>query len=525
MESTYADEKSINWVMFCGGTGMHNFFDAVLTTKNLPSQQSSYSFPSRIFLVSPISDDGGSSRALIDYFGGPALGDARNMMLNIASSVWAQVEFGSILLQTKLIHVSLSQRLAKRFREEIIDSILRRRFATGDSLPRGIEELNDLLLTLEAPAEASDDVGCFLAVFKKKALCALQLFSKQASDIAAIRRKLKLAENSAEFDLRGASVGNLILHALVMEHVRERRESPITAAIKIFLNEFCGIAASEKARPAEQLSPGDLSGFDFRGVDLPFQLDIIPAFELHRGGEVHGISQQVECSDALLPRVSLHVALKNGDVFDGQLAFAYGAVDDSRIVNKSAVWTALTSQVVRIEFADKNHSACARDLTLVSNERYLENLLGYKRHVLVLFCRGSLITSLLASCIPFLRLLKLLSSPRDDGQRVNFALMVNSTLDRESSACSSLSDYVSLFEDLIDTSKDRNPPMQLTDVFVVSGSFFDAGVDSFMLSRSVPTHVWRVPSAPNKPFFDDTSLVRQLCCSVFTAGNEIYSCS
>lgn len=107
------------WVIFCGGSGCHSLIRR-LTTAMMESMtgwqrdrqrrmasvheprgcsgEAEVSPPpppppgarvtsvSRVDLVVAVSDDGGSSRSLIDTFGGPAVGDVRNVVLTLAQS-------------------------------------------------------------------------------------------------------------------------------------------------------------------------------------------------------------------------------------------------------------------------------------------------------------------------------------------------------------------------------------------------------------------------------------------------------
>jgi hypothetical protein len=67
-------------LVLCGGTGMHWFFSALLRAP------ASVHASRRVLVVVPVSDDGGSSRCIIDAVGGPAVGDIRNVVLVIAKA-------------------------------------------------------------------------------------------------------------------------------------------------------------------------------------------------------------------------------------------------------------------------------------------------------------------------------------------------------------------------------------------------------------------------------------------------------
>ena len=240
------------WILCCGGSGMHSFFAACVEQKTRATMQ----------VVVPVTDDGGSSLAIVEAFGGPSVGDLRNVMLAIASAVWTEAVRRHALPQAE----SMVQRL--RF--------LRRRLEGPD--PRA--ELAELIAQDESFSPTQRDA------------------------LDRLRRYCQPSSVYHRCNLENASVGNLLLFTLIADAVADETvEGPVRAACATFLTTLCGLTADVMSTVCADL-----------------RISVVPALDLIRSGPSVPLVGQT----ARLPTVSLQAVLDGGERLLGQRVISYG---------------------------------------------------------------------------------------------------------------------------------------------------------------------------------------------------------
>ena len=201
-------------VVFCGGTGMHWF------AKSVPLN-------SRITFIVPSTDNGGSSRAIIDAIGGPAVGDLRNISLAVARSM---------------------QENNSDKREPSLVSILGRRLTAAGNARAELDEVMD-----GVPGLIS----------------------------APLWRFIRAAPSG--FDFRGACVGNLVLAGMMLESMCAPFAAFAEAAVR-FTHDLLRIPKTIRICPACEFIPEVTSGPNPHLL-LP-RLDLYLRFE--DGAEING---------------------------------------------------------------------------------------------------------------------------------------------------------------------------------------------------------------------------------------------
>jgi hypothetical protein len=232
--------------------------------------------------------------------------------------------------------------------------------------------------------------------------------------------KRLMAFGRSTLSLRNASLGNLVLFALLTDLMRcesTLHTPPLTAACATFCEEVCGIPQLIRVVLGRRdvmirfLPAGDYSQRGPSPVEFPF------------------------------PSWTLRAVLKNGVVLRGQTMISYGTTNltdnltDSHAVNKTVKPSPLTSDVMSLH-CDPSASACGG---VFEANPIVQRLLLTNRNANILLCRGSLMTSAVASALPFAELLRAFF----------IVLMLNGSMDRETSLIASAFDYTKVVERLL----------------------------------------------------------------------------
>ena len=462
------------WILFCGGTGMHCFVDALLEkydTLHPHDAPDRPLLPSQLILVLPISDDGGSSKGIMDLIGGPPVGDARNMEVSVATAMWKYLAKRRDSPKTHPEDEVVGWEEDCMSFVTFLQEVLRHRLPCGDGTDSEAARKHVVELVSSLSSEKVLPSSTFLSrrlrECKRRAAKLLCDFMSLVDDIEAGRRR-ELGADNASFDWRGASVGNLILAALVVEHLTmaasvsssgddcaASHDRVMTRACAAFWCDVCGMTSNR-----HEDDGGAPCADEPR---LPISIHFVPCMDLVEvGGEGRRRRSDVEgilCKSPM-PRVVLNVALADGTAFVGQTSFSYGSrpaafAEDGRlkhtravhVVEKDAAWTPLSSAPVKMEMTTAFHHSrgdCGIDdespWSYAVNDMALEGLLAPQGELVFLFCRGSFVTSMLASCYPLREWIRrrINESVRTSGgeEHVTFVrsvLMLNGCVDRETS--------------------------------------------------------------------------------------------
>ncbi len=661
------------WLLFCGGTGMHAFIEALLDSNScwsnvrdavsdgvqgvasggeaasafpsfVPSRSVSgapaaagegpggTTFPRKVVCVLPVTDDGGSSRPITDLVGGPAVGDARNMQVSAATAVWrwrqqcrngglprteppipnnvpsstlrAALSSGEDALRGPRIPNTAASSSASRSSAaehavvcagfvSFLQHVLRHRLAghaTEDAAVQEVTAIASKLLTAsmgtktELDAALQTDTGAheqeggggggghLQHPVDDRSMEWLQRCKRRAGqcllDFLALVAQFKSTSDllspkvPRSFDWRGASVGNLILAALLASSAAAQTARPMTTAMDAFWRTVCGMLPPAAAAAPPQHRRSSLDGSTGHSsapsvssfVLLPLEFVFLPCIELVRASAAAtgvdvafsppGLGETV-CDDAEphspdavaaagdssalaaddgstcvalkagllpLPRIALEVTLADGTAFSSQTAFSYGprrgaaaaqqseseqsdpagaqvavspekAEGSFHAVHKDAAWRPLPACPVRVtcvpllvpsaagsdppqwiyavnEAALNDSLGLSGDLAAPAASRGADEGQPHLWHggsLLVVFGRGSFVTSMGASCVPLAGWLHRLqargwqpsgrpppigSVAGDSGKRTDMyrdfglhtMLLMNGSVDRETSA-------------------------------------------------------------------------------------------
>lgn len=402
------------WVVFCGGSGLKGFLlaltdAAAATAETRRSEGSSWLFN----LVVAVSDDGGSSRAIIDAFGGVAVGDCRNVALTVVDSYLAALaQSPEARAQHELTIVADKRQLLSLLTTRLLaacDAV-----ASEELRVRVIPKIRNLRDCATAPPKRSAEESATKWTFA--AACDIVLSALQSFlDAVEIRRMFGVT-----FSFRNASVGNLVICGLLFAELKARKNSMNSARTNSERNSAAAVVHRGLLKCAvDRLL---FSVFDVGGMALLLGLSVsvVPALDYAWVDEI-GSHTPVKIEKAAsgwsvfnegktLPSVTLCGARRTGEVLRGQRCISYGVAseDDSEplLTNKGSH----AEMQPHCSKKDARQIICKLLLTdagvnVLDGVRLVAaagigNLLRQPSTTIVL-ARGSLYTSTLAAAWPF----------------------------------------------------------------------------------------------------------------------------
>ncbi|CUF52226.1 Hypothetical protein, putative [Bodo saltans] len=345
-------------ICFCGGSGLKHFWRELFSLPTInpahsQKEEASDNRPQWAVVVA-MTDDGGSSRAIMDALGGLPVGDCRNVGLAVADGmhhalsqrVTTTVEdheaASSLLLldAVRWMHDLLSHRLCPEDAE-----------VARDELMDVVSQLAHIICTTRAGSQKKEAhpqrlLAAHLAHTALLAFLAAVGVCRQAPFSPSDHLNESEGETS-NFTFRNASVGNLVLSGLLLIELKRQRhlaeaepystpsstQLPLFSALKTFLDTLLCV---------DQMS-----------VMLNFDISVIPTLDYHhqltnttssRSSTATSFTHEtpsVRCppedaatsllcggGPAKLPRVALEVEWADWTTTWGQRAVSYGGGGD-----------------------------------------------------------------------------------------------------------------------------------------------------------------------------------------------------
>lgn len=409
-------------LIFCGGSGLRHFWKELFDVHVQRTTLTCAHPPLRLVVVVAMSDDGGSSRAIIDCIGGLPVGDCRNVGLAVVDAmVQSLVTVGRIdakvASEVRYMHGLLTHRLcaddAEKARTECLQGTVARfrELSTANNDER-------LSTTAAGGADSVEQDSTPTWSLRSAAQSAQRALSTFLDAVAAPTTG---SRSSQPFSFRNASIGNLVLAGMVLSNVRARRPAPTHGALQQFLNELlnCGYLCEA----------------------LQFDVEVVPTLDYYAPS-----STDVELP---LPRVALEVVWADGTVTWGQRAVSYGAVgvSDPLVTSKERVSHLTThhsgsrgapTALCIWQEERRTSDSCVVASPIVHGELQRQGARGGQTRCML--ARGSLLSSTLAAAVPHLGTVEF-SIGKDGWRRIDVrcpslavpaCLMVNGSPDTES---------------------------------------------------------------------------------------------
>lgn len=443
-------ESDPHVIIFCGGSGLRDFFRSWFDHH----RQRNAATRVGLHLVVPVTDDGGSSRELIRSVGGPAVGDLRNVTLAACVGAWGSALGARSWLScaplpvhwpsAKMTHVVESQlrcpceiapnspgeRDAARARCAV--PLLKLRLS-GDAVT-ACAELTEVRELLRRMCSGSPD--------SRPPSCSLQRI-REALEIGVDATSARSPRCRRPLDLLNASIGNLVLVGLIIGCGERGCQLPLQSAIHEF---------------------GALAGLPAESCAVHANLDLASGTLLR----------------VPMPCATISTILSDGTHFTSQRNFSYGIADDSdahehntfaepppidgtpqlgpssapafvhsvAALKESGAFDHLCAKPVSVRIVttatgvdSAQSDRCGdADCAFRPSEQVRQKIRG-KAPAVVVFARGSFVTSTVAAALPFITdLLDSISDGTAAAQRR--VLLLNGSVDRETSAFTSCADLM-----------------------------------------------------------------------------------
>jgi hypothetical protein len=404
-------------LVLCGGTGMHWFFSALLRAP------ASVHASRRVLVVVPVSDDGGSSRCIIDAVGGPAVGDLRNVVLVIAKAAAEHRRDQSRGLPLNTSFENAVDEQAERdcggdAADAMADPFLTRTPATPLLVEQFLRaaSVGSGVLAVGPSSPTNTFTAVFYPVLKHRldAACEEKAMRQRDEILAAFDAATRMATEGAAADLmrhvgsalstfadtvkdsdvfhwRNASVGNMVLAGWMLQRLGGVESSPaaVSAALEAAVRRLCDV------------------------LDVPSHIAVVPACSWTNAacasdtptteGTITDGAAIVISRPRRLPTYRLRMGYESGRSVRGQTAISYGR--DGVVLKLSPVTPSSPQEVSARRGGDGDPSSLAVEVVVngvalsssgVSSGALRRSCCPLVRRRVIVGC-GSLFTSVLAA--------------------------------------------------------------------------------------------------------------------------------